>query len=147
LFTGRDPGGSETCAQWRRSPQLSIIEDGAIFVRGDRIEAVGRRREVESLITGDCEVVDARQRVVMPALSMPTPTPSLPESVPMNLNSARVARRIAKCCARRRHQIDCAGHPQCVFDDLVKAGQRLCAMVSALWDDDDRSQIRIRSDH
>jgi imidazolonepropionase len=46
--------------------QLSIIEDGAMFVRGDRIEAVGRRREVESLITGDCEVVDARQRVVMP---------------------------------------------------------------------------------
>jgi imidazolonepropionase len=46
--------------------QLSIIEDGAMFVRGDRIEAVGRRREVESLITGECEVVDARQRVVMP---------------------------------------------------------------------------------
>lgn len=46
--------------------QLSIIEDGAMFIRGDRIEAVGRRREIESLITGDCEVVDARQRVAMP---------------------------------------------------------------------------------
>ncbi|HMJ26384.1 MAG TPA: imidazolonepropionase [Pyrinomonadaceae bacterium] len=46
--------------------QLSIIEDGALLVRGDRLEAVGRRREIESLITGDCEVVDAGARVVMP---------------------------------------------------------------------------------
>jgi len=43
--------------------QLSIIEDGAMFVRGDRIEAVGRRREVESLITGDCEVVEGCETV------------------------------------------------------------------------------------
>lgn len=46
--------------------QLAIIEDGAMLVRGDRIEAVGRRREIESLISSDCEVVDARHRVVMP---------------------------------------------------------------------------------
>jgi imidazolonepropionase len=46
--------------------QLSIIEDGAMLVRGDRLEAVGRRREIENLITGDCEVVDAGQRLVMP---------------------------------------------------------------------------------
>ncbi len=46
--------------------QLAIIEDGALLVRGDRIEAVGRQKEIESLISGDCEVVDARRRVVMP---------------------------------------------------------------------------------
>lgn len=46
--------------------QLAIIEDGALLVRGGLIEAVGRRREIESLISGDCEVVDARRRVVMP---------------------------------------------------------------------------------
>jgi imidazolonepropionase len=46
--------------------QLAIIEDGALLVRGELIEAVGRRREIESLISGDCEVVDARRRVVMP---------------------------------------------------------------------------------
>jgi imidazolonepropionase len=46
--------------------QLAIIEDGAMMIRGEQIEAVGRRREVESLITGDCEVVDAGRRVVMP---------------------------------------------------------------------------------
>lgn len=45
---------------------LSIIEDGAMLVRGNRLEAVGRRREIESLITDDCEVVDAGHRVVMP---------------------------------------------------------------------------------
>ena len=37
-----------------------------MMIRGEQIEAVGRRREVESLITGDCEVVDAGRRVVMP---------------------------------------------------------------------------------
>jgi len=46
--------------------QLSIIEDGALFVRGDRIEIADRRREVERLINGDCEVIDAGRRVVMP---------------------------------------------------------------------------------
>ena len=37
-----------------------------MMIRGEQIEAVGRRREIESLITGDCEVVDAGRRVVMP---------------------------------------------------------------------------------
>ncbi len=46
--------------------QLAIIEDGALLVRGERIEAVGRRRDIESLISGDCEVIDAGRRVVMP---------------------------------------------------------------------------------
>ena len=46
--------------------QLAIIEDGAILLRGEQIEAVGRRREIESLITDTCEVVDAGRRVVMP---------------------------------------------------------------------------------
>ena len=46
--------------------QLAIVEDGALLVRGDFIEAVGRRREIESLISGDCEVVDAGHRVMTP---------------------------------------------------------------------------------
>ena len=46
--------------------QLSIIEDGAMLVHRDRILAVGRRREIEPLITGDCEVIDAGRRVLMP---------------------------------------------------------------------------------
>src|SRR5438552_82163 len=46
--------------------QLAIIEDGAMLVRGDTIEAAGRRREIESLIAADCEVIDAGRRVVMP---------------------------------------------------------------------------------
>jgi imidazolonepropionase len=45
---------------------LAIIEDGAMIVRDDLIEAVGRRREIEGLIQGDCRVVDAGRRVVMP---------------------------------------------------------------------------------
>src|SRR5437764_890231 len=46
--------------------QPAIIEDGAMLVRGEYIEAVGRRREIESLINGDCEVIDAGRRVAMP---------------------------------------------------------------------------------
>ena len=46
--------------------QLAIVEDGAMLVRGEYIEAVGRRREIESLIDADCEVIDAGRRVVMP---------------------------------------------------------------------------------
>jgi imidazolonepropionase len=45
---------------------LSIIGDGAMLVRGDRIERVGPRNEIEKLIAGDCEVIDAVGRVVMP---------------------------------------------------------------------------------
>lgn len=46
--------------------QLAIIEDGAMLVRGDRIEAVGRRREIEALVDSECEVIDAGRRVVLP---------------------------------------------------------------------------------
>lgn len=46
--------------------QLSIIEDGAMLVRSEHIEAVGRRRDIEPSITSDCEVIDAGRRVVMP---------------------------------------------------------------------------------
>ena len=46
--------------------QLAIIEDGAMLIRGDRIEAAGKRREIEPLFTGDCEVIDAGRRVVLP---------------------------------------------------------------------------------
>src|SRR5881394_3057010 len=48
--------------------QLAIVEDGAMLVRGEYIEAVCRRREIESLIDADCEVIDAGRRVVMPGL-------------------------------------------------------------------------------
>src|SRR5438045_2515134 len=46
--------------------QLAIIEDGAMLVRGEYIEAVGRRREIEGLVGADCEVIDAGHRVVLP---------------------------------------------------------------------------------
>ncbi len=46
--------------------QLAIVEDGALFVRDGRIEAVGRRREIESFLDADCEVIDAGKRVVLP---------------------------------------------------------------------------------
>lgn len=46
--------------------ELSIIEDGAMLVRDDRIERVGSLNEIESLIGEGCEVIDASERVVMP---------------------------------------------------------------------------------
>ncbi len=46
--------------------QLSIIEDGALLVRNQRIEQVGRRSEIERLVDDSYEVVDAGRRVVLP---------------------------------------------------------------------------------
>ncbi|HEX8422788.1 MAG TPA: imidazolonepropionase [Pyrinomonadaceae bacterium] len=47
--------------------ELSIIEDGAMLVGSDgRIARVGARGEVEPYLTGDCEVIDAGRRIVMP---------------------------------------------------------------------------------
>ena len=46
--------------------ELAIIEDGAMLVRGERIERVGTRREIEPLIKDGCEVVDAGGRIVLP---------------------------------------------------------------------------------
>ena len=63
LVTLHGQARPRTCAEMR---ELGIIEDGAVLVRRGRIEKVGTRREIESLITNECEVVDAGGRVVMP---------------------------------------------------------------------------------
>ena len=46
--------------------ELSIIADGALLVRGSRIEKVGPRSEIADLITADHEVVNADGRIVLP---------------------------------------------------------------------------------
>src|SRR5215216_5651526 len=46
--------------------ELSIVEGGAMLVRGGLIEKVGRREEVEPLMGDGCEVFDAGGRVVTP---------------------------------------------------------------------------------
>ncbi|MDQ2975829.1 MAG: imidazolonepropionase [Acidobacteriota bacterium] len=45
---------------------LSIIVDGAMLVRGDRIHQVGSRNAIERVMTADCEVVDAGGRILLP---------------------------------------------------------------------------------
>ena len=46
--------------------ELSIIEQGAMFITGERIAQVGSLAEIDSLIGAECEVIDAGGRVVMP---------------------------------------------------------------------------------
>jgi imidazolonepropionase len=46
--------------------ELSIIEDGALLVAGDRIEGLGSRDEIQRLIKADCEIVDAGGRILLP---------------------------------------------------------------------------------
>jgi imidazolonepropionase len=43
-----------------------VVGDGAMLVRGDRIDAVGKRSEIEPLIDGETAVIDAGQRIVLP---------------------------------------------------------------------------------
>jgi imidazolonepropionase len=46
--------------------QLAVIPDGALLVRGGRIEAAGPRREIEARISAATEVIDAGGRIVLP---------------------------------------------------------------------------------
>jgi len=46
--------------------ELSIIDDGALLIRGSRIDKAGTRSEIERLITSDCEVIDALGGIVLP---------------------------------------------------------------------------------
>ena len=63
LVTLNGPARPRVGAELR---ELAIISDGAMIVRGDRIENVGERDNVERLIGDGCEVIDAGGRVVMP---------------------------------------------------------------------------------
>ncbi|HWC95767.1 MAG TPA: imidazolonepropionase [Candidatus Sulfopaludibacter sp.] len=45
---------------------LAIIPDGALLVRDGRIAAAGKRAQVEALLHGDVETVDAGGRIVLP---------------------------------------------------------------------------------
>ncbi len=46
--------------------ELAIIPDGAMLVRGGRIQAVGARHGIEALINHDTQIIDAGGRVVAP---------------------------------------------------------------------------------
>lgn len=46
--------------------ELSIIPNGGLLIRGSRIEKTGTRSEIESLVTSDCEVIDAGGRILLP---------------------------------------------------------------------------------
>jgi imidazolonepropionase len=46
--------------------ELAVIPDGAMLVREGRIERTGSRAEIERLVSGDTEVVDAGGRIVLP---------------------------------------------------------------------------------
>lgn len=47
--------------------ELAIIENGAFMASNGRIVRVGKREEIESLIDSSCEVIDAGNRVCLPA--------------------------------------------------------------------------------
>lgn len=61
LVTLRGPARPRVGAELR---ELGIIREGVLLVRDGRIEAVGSRAEVP--LSADCEVLDARGRVVLP---------------------------------------------------------------------------------
>lgn len=46
--------------------ELGIVAPGALLVNGPRIERVGTDEEIRRLVDGECEVVDAGGRVVLP---------------------------------------------------------------------------------
>jgi imidazolonepropionase len=46
--------------------ELAIISNGAMLIRGGRIEAVGSRKEIEDRLNGGAQIIDAEGRVVTP---------------------------------------------------------------------------------
>jgi imidazolonepropionase len=46
--------------------ELAIISNGAMLIRGGRIEAVGSRKEIEDRLSGGAQIIDAEGRVVTP---------------------------------------------------------------------------------
>ena len=46
--------------------ELAIIPDGAMLIRGDKIEAVGPRADIEASLPKDIRIIDAGGRVVAP---------------------------------------------------------------------------------
>lgn len=63
LVTLRGPRRPRTGAEMR---ELSIIEDGAMLVRGGYVERVGARGEIEPHVGAGAEVLDAGGRVLLP---------------------------------------------------------------------------------
>src|ERR1700753_3351585 len=63
LVTLAGPNRPRVGAEMR---ELSIVEDGAMFVRDGRVERTGARAEIERLAGADCELFDADRRVVLP---------------------------------------------------------------------------------
>jgi imidazolonepropionase len=46
--------------------QLGIVAPGALLIKDTRIERIGSKDQIERLIDGECEVVDAGGRIVLP---------------------------------------------------------------------------------
>ena len=46
--------------------ELAILRDGAMLIRGGKIEAVGSRSEIEARLPKDSQIIDAEGRVVTP---------------------------------------------------------------------------------
>src|SRR2546430_15949811 len=63
LVTLAGPQRPRTGAEMR---DLAIIPDGAMLIENRRIQRVGSRSEIETLIQKDSTVVDAGNRVVLP---------------------------------------------------------------------------------
>jgi imidazolonepropionase len=63
LVTLAGPARARRGAEMR---ELAVIRDGAMLVRGGRIDRVGSRAEIEQAAGSNVEVVDAGGRIVMP---------------------------------------------------------------------------------
>ena len=105
--------------------QLAIVEDGALLVRAEQIEAAGRRRDIERLIGPDCEIVDAGRRVVMPGF-VDAHTHPVFAGIRVNEFEQRASgatyREIAARGGGIRSTVRATRNAS--LNDLVKAGQR-----------------------
>lgn len=63
LVTLAGPARPRSGAEMR---ELGLINAGAMLVRNGLIERTGTRAEIEAVLPGDCTVIDAQRRIVLP---------------------------------------------------------------------------------
>ena len=124
--------------------RLSIITDGAMLVRDDRIEKVGTRAQIEPQISNAYNVVDAGGRVVLPGFVDAHTHPVFAGNRAAEFEERARGASYQEIAARGGGiQSTVRATRVATLEELVEAGKRYAQLVSPQRHDDSRSKVGI----